>query len=75
MFIIPKCQPASEIYGTVEIKQTTEDDSENSAELEQRLQFLGIKNSAIQEETDLKTKPDSNIYKEILIFIQDSATL
>ncbi|EJW76235.1 hypothetical protein WUBG_12856, partial [Wuchereria bancrofti] len=56
MFTVPNCQPAKELYGSLEVKlHTNVEDLETSRTLEQRLQLLGIKNSIVQEKLNVKT--------------------
>lgn len=57
MFVVPICQPANELYGSVEMKLHKSGESpETTGTLEQRLQLLGIKNSVVQEKLDGKTQ-------------------
>ncbi|VDK87594.1 unnamed protein product [Litomosoides sigmodontis] len=61
MFLVPNCQPATELYGLLDVKlhrgaeklQTTE-------ALEHRLHLLGVKNSIVQENVDVKTTSEAN---------------
>ncbi|VDN28369.1 unnamed protein product [Gongylonema pulchrum] len=55
MLALLDCQPATEIFGAL---QAGEKKPESTGELEQRLHFLGFKNSSIQEELDTKTKTE-----------------
>lgn len=56
MFLVPNCQPATELYGLIEVKPyTSAENLQTSEALEHRLKFLGIKNSVIQEKLDVKT--------------------
>lgn len=56
MFVVSNCQPATELYGSLEIKlYTSSENLERSGTLEQRLQLLGIKNSIVQEKLGIKT--------------------
>ncbi|KAK6100603.1 hypothetical protein QQG55_1340 [Brugia pahangi] len=73
MFTVPNCQPAKELYGSLEVKlHTNVGDLEASRILEQRLQLLGIKNSIVQEKVDVKTSSESNNSNKQITLLMNS---
>ncbi|VIO90040.1 Uncharacterized protein BM_BM1148 [Brugia malayi] len=73
MFTVPNCQPAKELYGSLEVKlHTNVGDLEASRILEQRLQLLGIKNSVLQEKVDVKTSSESNNSNKQITLLMNS---
>ncbi|CAG9537135.1 unnamed protein product [Cercopithifilaria johnstoni] len=72
MFVIPNCQPAMQLYGLLEIKLCTNvENMETREALEHRLQLLGIKNSTIQEKSDIKTSFETNNPDKRITLIAD----
>ncbi|EFO17735.2 hypothetical protein LOAG_10763 [Loa loa] len=73
MFVVPNCQPATELYGLLEAKlYTTAESPEASRTLEKRLQLLGIKNSIIQENLGVKTRFEANNRNKRITLVADS---